>query len=298
MRSTSVLPVSAVAHATREGSSISLLIAATTARQHLRKMIHAPSLGLVAICCLFLSAEGFLTAPSSFVRMHTRQRSSVSPTLFLAQSDNTQHPNAISADRVYFDIAVQGQAIGRLVFCLSNPSPLPMHAENLVQLAQGSQRSIDPLAYYVGCEFDFSPATIQDGMGRYRWGHTLRGRGRNAVGRPDQALTDPVNQLAHTHTCFGGQYYGDVYDPDALSDGDPGVLLTVPVLGPGRGSSKFSIVRVGESPREWGDRLLMNAGVIGKMDPACLPVLLTMTQHQQGPPTIAAAGVLKEDGSK
>jgi hypothetical protein len=221
----------------------------------------------------------------------------VSPTLFLAKSDNAKHPNAISADRVYFDIAVQGQGIGRLVFCLSNPSPLPLHAENLVQLAQGSQRSIDPFAHYVGCEFDFSPATIQDGMGRYRWGHTLRGRGRNAVGRPDQALTDPVNQLAHTHTCFGGQYYGDVYNPDALVDGDPGVLLTVPVLGPGRGSSKFSIVRVGESPREWGDRLLMNAGVIGKMDQMCLPVLLTMAQQQQGPPTIAAAGILEEDGS-
>jgi hypothetical protein len=197
----------------------------------------------------------------------------------------------ISANSVYFDIEAAGNPIGRLVFHLTNPSPLPLHAENLIQLAKGSRRSIDPAAHYVGCEFDYSPASVEDGMGRYRWGHQLRGRGRNAVGRADEPINDPENQLKHTHSCFGGQYYGDVYKEDA---DDPGVLLTVPILGPGRGSSKFSIVRVGESPPEWKDRLLLNSGVIGRLDPSSLEVVHAMARQTVGPPTVAAAGVLDE----
>lgn len=200
--------------------------------------------------------------------------------------------NVVSADSVYFDIEVAGTEIGRLVFHLANPSPLPLHTENLIELAKGSRRGIDPRAHYVGCEFDFSPSTIEDGMGRYRWGHQLKGRGRNAIGRADENINDPENQLKYTHSCFGGQYYGVRYDPSKFEEGDPGVLLTVTVLGPGRGTSKFSIVRVGESPNEWGERLLLNAGVIGKMDPSCLEVLHTMVRQRQGPPTVVAAGVL------
>ena len=201
-------------------------------------------------------------------------------------------PNVVSADNVFLDIEVNGVEIGRLLFRIENPSPLPLHAENFIQLAKGSRRGIDPKAHYVGCTFDFSPATIEDGMGRYRWGHQLRGRGRNAIGRADQPISDPDNQLKHTHSCFGGQYYGVRYDPNDEEDGDPGVLLTVPVIGPGYGSSKFSIVRVGESPKEWGERLLINAGVIGRMDPNCLEVLHKMARQRQGPPTIVRAGVL------
>ena len=127
-------------------------------------------------------------------------------------------------------------------------------------------------------------------MGRYRWGHQLKGRGRNAIGRSDQLIIDPENQLQSTHSCFGGQYYGVEYEE---MDGDPGVFLTVPIVGPGRGSSKFSIVRVGESPREWGDRLLMNSGVIGRLDPSSLEVLHAMARQRMGPPTVVAAGALE-----
>ena len=209
----------------------------------------------------------------------------------------TATKNKLSANTIYLDIDVAGNSVGRLIFHLTNPSPLPLHAENIIQLVKGSRRGIDPKAHYVGCEFDYSPASIEDGMGRYRWGHQLRGRGRNAIGRADVPINDPVNQLANTHTCYGGQYYGDKYvEPDGGHTWEePGVLLTVPVLGPGHGSSKFSIVRVGESPKEWGERLLMNSGVIGYLDSNCLEVLHAMARQTQGPPTVVAAGVLDED---
>jgi hypothetical protein len=212
----------------------------------------------------------------------------------LKETKHEDDPGAISANSVYFDIEVAGKPIGRLVFHLTNPSPLPLNTENLIQLAKGSRRGIDPKAHYVGCEFDYSPSSVEDGMGRYRWGHQLRGRGRNAVGRPDQLIVDPKNQFKHTHSCFGGQYYGDRYAEEDLSEDDPGVVLTVPVEGPGRGSSKFSIVRVGESPQEWRERLLINTGVIGKMDPSSLEVLYLMARQRMGPPTVVGAGVLEE----
>lgn len=206
--------------------------------------------------------------------------------------ENIRNANEISADSIYFDIEIQKIKVGRLIFHLANPSPLPLHAENLVQLAKGSRRGIDPKAHYVGCEFDFSPASIEDVLGRYRWGHQVRGRGRNTVGRPDQPIHDPVNQLKCTHSCFGGQYYGIKYDQSSSFEGDPDVFLTVPVTGPGHGSSKFSIIRVGESPAEWKERLLVNSGVVGKMDPSCLDVLHMMARQREGPPMIVEAGIL------
>ena len=149
---------------------------------------------------------------------------------------------------------------------------------------------IDPKAHYVGCEFDYSPASVEDGMGRYRWGHQLKGRGRNAVGRADQPISDPESQLECTHSCFGGQYYGEEYKE---IDDDPGVFLTVPVVGPGYGSSKFSVVRVGESPKEWKERLLINSGIIGRMDASSLDVLHAMARQRMGPPTVVAAGIVE-----
>lgn len=203
-------------------------------------------------------------------------------------------PGQISASSIYIDIEVANQSAGRLVFHLTNPTPLPLHAENFVQLIKGSRRGIDPKAHYVGCQFDYSPASVEEGgmAGLYRWGHQLKGRGRNAVGRADQPLSDPVNQLQCTHSCFGGQYYGEEYRE---IEGDPGVILTVPVVGPGYGSSKFSIVRVGESPMEWKERLLINSGIIGRMDPSSLDTLHAMARQRMGPPTVVACGVLEKD---
>ena len=196
---------------------------------------------------------------------------------------------SISADQIYFDIEAGGKPLGRLLFRLTNPSPLPLHTENIIKLCKGERRSIEPLAHYVGCEFEYSPLYVEDGMGRYRWGHVLKGRGRNAIGRSDEPIVDKRSQSQCTHSCFGGQYYGDKY---VESEDDPGVFLTVPVAGPGRGSSKLSIVRVGESPQEWRESLLVNSGVVGRLDPSSLEVLQTMARQMMGPPKVVGSGVL------
>jgi len=90
----------------------------------------------------------------------------------------------------------------------------------------------------------------------------------------------------------------------------PVVLLTVPIHGPKSGTSKFSIVRVGESPREWGERLLLNSAVIGHLDCSAdgriveegiddtddservnpMDVLRAMAQQRMGLPTIINCG--------
>jgi hypothetical protein len=268
----------------------------------------APPLLLANLILLLITAfsvQGFLPYPE--VRNERfRTCRLLKETKNIDHDDNNnaaagaKNPKQISADSIYFDMQVAGTPIGRLVFHLTNPSPLPFHTENLIQLAKGSRRSIDPMAHYVGCEFDHSPAFVEEagGMGnngRYKWGHQLKGRGRNAVGLPNGLIVDPENQLLSTHSVsFGGQYYGDKYvnDGDDTDDNDPGVVLTVPIVGPGRGSSKFSVVRVGESPKEWRERLLLNLGVVGKMDPSSLDVLHAMARQRRGPPTVVACGVL------
>ena len=196
----------------------------------------------------------------------------------------------LSADSIYFDIEVANQSIGRLIFHLTNPSTLPKHTENIIQLANGSRRGIDSKAHYVGCEFDFSPSSVEDGMGRYRWGHQLRGRGANAVGPANELISDPLSKSKCTHSVFGGQYYGDLYEENV-----PGVVLTVPVTGPGHGSSKFSIIRINESPMEWKERLAINQGIVGHLDPSCINVLHAMARQRMGPPTVVAAGTISSD---
>jgi hypothetical protein len=201
----------------------------------------------------------------------------------------------LTAEYVYFDLQVQGHDIGRLVFQLTIPSPLPFHAENLIQLCRGDQRSIDPAATYVGCAFDYGTDYIEVGRGRYRWSHVLRGKNRNAVGRADEAISDPANQLQCTHSVYGGQYYGDKYESN--EDGDFGVLLTVQIRGPGHGSSRWQLVRVGESPPEWGERLLLNTGVIGRLVQG-IDTVHALARQSLGPPTIVRAGVLSSDELK
>jgi hypothetical protein len=194
--------------------------------------------------------------------------------------------------------------------------PLPIHTENFIQLCKGSYRGIDPRCHYVGCTFDFNPTTIEEpslslssssssfNSGRYKWSHSSLGRQRNVLngGKP---IKDAISTSQCTHTCFGGQYYGWKYSEDKErqqsendnddddDDDDPNVMLCVPVSGPYYGTTKFSIVRVGESPVEWNERLLLNSGVIGKMDHrSSYDVLLRMARQTSGPPTILDAGVL------
>ena len=222
----------------------------------------------------------------------------------------------------------ESPSIGRLVFHLSSVPvevpgggddsndaettrfyhPLPIHTENFIQLIKGSYRGLDPRCHYVGCTFEFNPNTVEmlnqhSLNGRYKWTHSCAGRRRNVVTtryksgeqqQRDQPIKDPISTRQCTHSCFGGQYYGWKYDDNAeeeQKDDDPNVMLCVSVAGPNYGSTKFAIVRVGESPPEWKERLLLNTGVIGKMDPSCYDVLLKLARQTNGPPKIVASGI-------
>lgn len=237
-------------------------------------------------------------------------------------------------NKIYFDIGVKTQPnnqrsstilnVGRLWFNLTptnHPHYLPLHISNLCSLAASKRKAIDPKATYVGCTFQFSPATIEDGSFRYRWGHQCDGNGRNGIQASladgqvtdwDEPFSDPERVKECTHDCFGGSYYGWRYDEILellFSTGEGGddvavTLLTVPIHGPGAGTSKFSIVRVSESPREWGERLLSNSAVVGFLDCSAdggfgddtndgrssLDVLRAMAQQKLGVPTIVGCG--------
>ena len=231
--------------------------------------------------------------------------------------------------RVYFDVAVAAPAgdvpLGRLVFRVTPSSHrhhLPLHASNFLGLASGRRKAVDPAATYEGCAFQFSPATIEDGSFRYSWGHVCDGYGRNSIRTTsalgaetswDESFADPQRARECAHNCFGGTYYGQRYEEIAdISTEDRGeavVALTVPIQGPGSGTSKFSIVRVGESPIEWRERLLLNSAVVGclvcgargrfggasvedeEAAPTSLEVLRAMAQQRLGPPKIVNCGV-------
>jgi len=128
----------------------------------------------------------------------------------------------------------------------------------------------------------------------------------------DEPFSDPERVKECTHDCFGGSDYGWRYDEiwnllsAAAEEGDfAAILLTVPIHGPGGGTSKFSIVRVSESPKEWGERLLLNSGVVGFLDcgadggfgddtndgRSSLEVLRAIAQQKIGVPTIVGCGI-------
>mmetsp|Transcript_7265 Transcript_7265/g.10710 ORF Transcript_7265/g.10710 Transcript_7265/m.10710 type:complete len:291 (-) Transcript_7265:102-974(-) len=203
--------------------------------------------------------------------------------------------------KVYFDIGLDEKNIGRLVFDLkSSERLLPTHTKNLIKLATGEMRSIDPRLGYVKCAFKHSPQFVE-GFSQYRWAHVLDGRGRNAVGNPTERIqADPDNLRSCTHSIYGGVYYGLEYSDDDDDDGDDvvyadgaayGVVLTVPLVGAYRGSTGFSIVRVGESPQEWKERLLLNSAVLGYLVSG-IDVLHHMARQTDAPPTILASGKL------
>jgi len=236
-----------------------------------------------------------------------------------------QSSSFTSTQQLYFDVSIVTQSdeleLGRLTFNLTGPDHrhyLPLHSSNLVNLAMGTRKGVDAKATYEGCMFQFSPATIDDGSFRYKYSHSVDGYGRNAI-QTDQAdgsrtsfdepFSDPKRLLECSHECFGGVYYGQQYEEiaDACGEG-PVVLLTVPIRGPGAGTSKFSVVRVSESPQEWGKRLLLNSACVGYLDcrgdgkfggsgsdngdsPTSLEVLRFMARQRYGPPKIVDCGV-------
>eukprot|EP00957_Ditylum_brightwellii_P017508 1319324-Ditylum_brightwellii.AAC.1 len=64
--------------------------------------------------------------------------------------------------------------------------------------------------------------------------------------------------------------------------------------GPGRGSTRLAVVRVGESPPAWKERLLLNSAIIGVLEEG-LDTLHAMARQEFGPPVVTASGVLEEE---
>lgn len=202
-----------------------------------------------------------------------------------AQADN-------SDTKVYFDIAIgdDDENIGQLLFNLKESERLlPLHTENFIKLCTGSVRSVDPRCSYVNCSFKHSPQFVET-FPQYRWAHQLDGRGKNAV-RADR-ISDPDSLQKCTHSMYGGVYYGLEYSGSEEMEYGGGVVLTLPLVGAYRGSTSFSIVRVGESPPEWRERLLLNSAVIGYLESG-LDVLQKMARQTNGAPTVVASGKIE-----
>jgi hypothetical protein len=229
-----------------------------------------------------------------------RRRGTVIDRLYINAKDDIDVSSEaqITASNVciFFDIEITGEAIGRLEFTIPNVKLLPLHIENIVKLCTQERSSIDPRCKYIGCEFQHSPQFVE-GFAQYRWGHTLKGCGQNAIGRATDRISDPDNMRKCIHSIYGGQYYGLNYETDVpkfLTDNgrDTTVVLTVPLVGPGRGSTDLAIVRVGESPPEWKERLLLNCAVLGWLEPSSLDTLHLMARQTRGPPKVVKSGVI------
>ena len=197
----------------------------------------------------------------------------------------------VIASAIWFDIGIATEptamrpwmpnvatdAVGRLVFELAPPDLLPTACRGIAALAAGEQTGVDAKMSYVDCAFEWGSAQHVESA-QYRWAHSLKGRGG-----PNPAGRIPAAELASCkRSSFGGEYYG--------LEVDDCTCLTVPVQGPGSGSSKFSIVRVGESPREWKERLLVNSAVIGVLSDGFST--LSSIATARAPPIVTACGVI------
>jgi len=134
----------------------------------------------IILYTLFVTGKGSAFQSSPLVISTTRVHSSS-----IASSNDD---DILSATKVYFDIAIatpkEEIPLGRLTFSLTpstHPYYLPLHTSNLVSLASSKRKSVDSKATYEGCTFQYSPAAIEDGSFRYKWGHVMIGNGRNAI---------------------------------------------------------------------------------------------------------------------
>lgn len=259
---------------------------------------------LIAFLSLLYAAVALQTV-SGFLASSTNEYLGAVVPLRTLRDEDAIVQSDINTDgsvRIYFDIAVEDEGIGRLVFVIPDQNLLPLHIENILKLCTQARSSIDPRCKYIGCEFQHSPQFVE-GFAQYRWSHTLKGRGRNAVGVSDGRISDPDNMRKCTHSIYGGQYYGLNYAKDIPREmgGDDNnnaavdtrVVLSVPLVGPGRGSTDIAIIRVGESPPEWKERLLLNSAVLGWMDPSSMDTLKAMARQTRGPPKVIGSGVLE-----
>lgn len=198
---------------------------------------------------------------------------------------------------IWMDVGIGGTPVGRLAFSLAPREMLPNTIDNFRSLILSERRSIDAKLTYQGCAFTWSPSYLEGPQ--YKFSHVCDGNGKRAV-----PVTDDGAALSSCAVrVFGGTtYYGLRLCPDGdggaagATDGmttSAGTVLTVPVTGPGRGKSRFAIVRVADSPAAWQERLLINSAVVGGLISGSEVVAAMATAS--APPVVLASGELSPE---
>ena len=200
-----------------------------------------------------------------------RRRAAAAVLLLLAPA------RALAPPRIYFDVASAGGSLGRVEVSLESFDCLPRLSENL-RLIASNERS--PRCTFDGARLAHSPAGPN-----YKWAHSFEGSGnRPAI---EASLLGADASSANRNDVVGGSYYGAPL-------GDVDVVLTTPLAGPGAKKARFSFVRIGASPSEWKQRLLINSAVLGvAISPDADDVLARLAAL--GPddaPRIASTGVV------
>ena len=151
------------------------------------------------------------------------------------------------------DLEIEGQPAGRLTFNL-RPDLCPKTVANFLALCTGVNAGVDPKLTYAGC-------TFEPYSGKYTY--VCKGNGKHVYGGVGKFVERDAMSATRNGTpgAGGGVYYGEPVD---LSEDERSVVLVVPISGPGFGSSRFAVVRVGESPGSLKQRLLTNTMVIGR----------------------------------
>ena len=182
--------------------------------------------------------------------------------------------------RLWLDLAIAGAPAGSMVFELGAAEMLPRSVANVEALAAGACTSLDSRLSYVGCAFMHGPSYIAGPQ--YRWAHVLKGRGKPAI---SPARDEPAALAACKRSFYGGTYYGMRIEDSPTAQ----TFLTVPVTGPGAATSRLAIVRVGESPPAWRERLLLSSAVIGALVEG--DEVVDAMSRAASAPVVASAGV-------
>lgn len=198
---------------------------------------------------------------------------------------------------IWMDVSIGGTPVGRLTFSLAPREMLPNTIDNFRSLVLSERRSIEPGLTYHGCAFAWSPSYVEGPQ--YKFSHVCDGNGKRAV----RATDDGAVLSRCAVRVFGGTtYYGLRLCPDGgaagAADGtttSAGTVLTVPVAGPGRGKSRFAIVRVADSPPAWRERLLINTAVVGGLISGS--EVVTAMATASAPPVVLASGELSPEAA-
>ena len=182
----------------------------------------------------------------------------------------------LAPPRLFFDVATNAAALGRIEVELAAFDSLPRLVENL-RLIAANERA--PRCSFDGSRFRHAPQGPQ-----YKWSHEFEGAGNRPAIEPSLLKADAAPSCRHD--VFGGSYYGYRWNDDD-------VLLTTPRVGPGAHKARFSFVRVKSSPPAWQERLLVNSYVLGVCAPGADEVLQGLCElPADAEPRIERAGLL------